>query len=334
MAVSTAVGKMAAMRELRKLRWSLRFAALGLSLAAWSAACAQRPDDGLTTARQRVAAGDWSGAREKFEAVLSTDPTNADAQAGEVEATERLALAARAAGRMDEALAALIEARNLVPHNAHLLFDLGMQEEEMRLFYDADQCLAEAEKLAPHDPDVLYAVARVKMDRGDLAGAQAHMESYLRLRPDDASAHFGLGKIYHIGLQFDQARGEFLRSVELQPVQTESYYELGDLALKQGDYAEASARFNKTLERDPNHGGALEGAGEVLFKQKKYDQAREILERAIVAAPDYAPGHYYLGLTLARLGRKEDSARELDRANQITEEEKRNSNSRIQKTEN
>lgn len=325
---------MAAMQELRERPRSLRFAAFGLSLAALSAAWAQRPDDGLTAARQMLSAGDWSGARERFEAVLSADSTNMAAQLGEVEATEKLALAARAAGRMDEALAALVEAVKLVPHSAHLLFDLGMQEEEMRLFYDADQCLAEAEKQAPDDPDVMYAVARVKIDRGDLAAAQAHMESYLKLRPDDASAHFGLGKIYHMGLQFDQARGEFLRSVELHPVQTESYYELGDLALKQGDFEEAIARFNKTLERDPNHGGALEGTGEALFKQKKYDQAREILERAIAAAPDYAPGHYYLGLALARLGRKEDSARELDRANQITEAEKKNSNRRIQKTEN
>jgi tetratricopeptide (TPR) repeat protein len=328
-AVAKAIDKMTAMRKL-----NLRLAAFGLLPVAWTFAQAQQAQDSLSAAQQMLSAGDWSGAREKFETVLSADPANAAAQAGEVEATERLALAARAAGKADEALAALIEGRKLVPHNTRLLFDLGMQEEEMRLFYDADQALTEAEKLAPADPNVLYAVARIKMDRGDLPAAQSHLEAYLKVHPDDASAHFGLGRIYQTALQFDQARSEFLRSVELQPVQTESYYALGDLALKQGDYDEAVVRFNKTLERDPNHGGALEGSGEALFKQKKYEEARETLERAVAAAPNYAPSHYYLGLTLARLGRKEESARELDRANQITEAEKKNANNRIQQTEN
>ena len=325
---------MTAMQGTNKCSKSSWVATLALLLLAWTAASAQGAEEQLSAAQQMLAAGDWVGARDRFETKLAADPANQAAQSGEVEATEKIALSARAAGRMDEALATLIEARKLVPHNAHLLFDLGMQEEEMRLFYDADQTLAEAENLAPNEPDVLYAVARVKMDRGDLAGAQSHMESYLKLRPSDASAHFGLGKVFQIGLEFDRARQEFLRSLELQPVQTESYYELGDLALKQGDYEEALTRFNKALERDPNHGGALEGAGEAYFKQKKYDQARESLERAVAASPNYAPSHYYLGLTLARLGRKEDSARELDRANQITEMEKKNSNSRIQQTEN
>jgi tetratricopeptide (TPR) repeat protein len=309
-------------------------AALGLLLVAFGFGRAQEAEDSLSVARRTLAAGDWSGARQRFEALLAANPADAAAQDGEVEATEKIALAARAAGRADEALAALMEARKRVPHNAHLLFDIGLQEEEMRLFYDADQILAEAEALAPTDPDIQYAVARVKMDRGDLAMAQSHMANYLTQRSNDASAHFGLGKIFKAGLQFDQAREEFLTSVELQPVQTESYYELGDLALKQGDFEKAISRFNKTLERNPNHGGALEGLGEAYFKQKKYDQAREILERAVAVAPNYGPTHYYLGLTMARLGRKDDSARELDRANQIVEAEKKNSNNRIQQTEN
>lgn len=277
--------------------------------------------------------GNMSAARAAFELVLSVNPADAQAQAGEVQASEQLALQARAKGSADEALTILVQARKLVPDNPRLLFDLGMLEEEMHLLFDSDQTLAAAEKLAPQAPGVLYAVARIKMERGDLTAAQSHMEAYLKQRPNDASAHYGLGRIYQLGLQFDAARSEFLRAVELQPVQTESYYELGDLALKQGDYDEALARFNKTLERDPNHGGALEGSGEACFKQKKYDQAKEMLERAVAAAPGYAPSHYYLGLTLARLGRKEDSARELDRANQITDAEKKNAGSRIQQPE-
>jgi tetratricopeptide (TPR) repeat protein len=277
-------------------------------------------------------AGKYREARDAFEAVLGSDPHNAPAQAGDVEASERLALQSRAAGRMDDALRTLLRAQDIVPRNARLLFDLGILEDQMGLFQDADKSLAAADQLNPGNADILYGVARVKMDLGQLAAAQEKMEAYLRLRPDDASARFGLGRIFQIGLQFDKARAEFLRSIALQPVQTESYFELGDLALKQGNFDEALAQFNKTLARDPRHGGALEGSGEAFFKEKKFEQAKDFLERAIGAAPDYPPSHYYLGLTYARLGRKDDSKRELTLASKLAGEQNHSSAGRLELT--
>src|SRR5882762_6537870 len=43
-------------------------------------------------------------ARDAFESILTADPANADAQHGEVAASERLALDARNAGHADDAL--------------------------------------------------------------------------------------------------------------------------------------------------------------------------------------------------------------------------------------
>ncbi|MGA7339969.1 MAG: tetratricopeptide repeat protein [Terracidiphilus sp.] len=301
-----------------------------LTLVIPSAGGAAQSPSGAADGDLLLQAGKYREARDAFEAVLGSDPHNAPAQAGDVEASERLALQARAAGRMDDALQALLRARDIIPHNARLLFDLGILEDQMGLFEDADKSLAAADALNPGDPETLYGVARVKMDLGQLAAAQEKMEAYLRLRPDDASAHFGLGRIFQIGLQFDKARAEFMRSIALKPVQTESYFELGDLALKQGNFEEALAQFNTTLARDPRHGGALEGSGEALFKEKKFEQARDILERAIAAAPDYPPSHYYLGLTYARLGRKDDSERELTLASKLADKQNHSSAGRIE----
>jgi tetratricopeptide (TPR) repeat protein len=268
-----------------------------------------------------LSAGKASEARAVFEALLSGNPADTQAQAGEVQASESIALQARAGGQMDEALRTLLHAKDIVPGNGRLLYDLGILEDEMRLFRDADESLAQAEKAMPTDPKLLYAIARVKMDLGQLAAAEEKMQVYLAVQPDDASAHFGLGRIYQIGLKFEKAKSEFARSIELKPVQTEAYYELGDIALKQGDLEQAMHQFNKTLARNPQHGGALEGAGEADFKLKKYDEAKEFLQRAVAAAPDYPPCHYYLGLTLARLGQKEESRKELETASKMSEQQ-------------
>jgi tetratricopeptide (TPR) repeat protein len=285
-------------------------------------------DEGFALLR----AGKALEARDVFETILSKDPGAAEARAGEVQASESIALQDRAAHHMDDALRTLLRAKDYAPDNGHLLYDLGILEDEMRLFRDADEALSQAENVIPADPNLLYAIARVKMDLGQLAPAEDRMHTYLKLRPDDASAHFGLGRIYRIGLQFDKAKSEFARSIELKPVQTEAYYELGDIALKQDDFGQALVQFNKTLARYPQHGGALEGAGEANFKLKRYEEAKQLLERAVSAAPDYPPCHYYLGLTLARLGEKDRSQEELTAASKMSEQQNAAGGLRIQKS--
>ena len=274
-----------------------------------------------TVGSELLQSGKAAEARDAFELVLNSSPADEDAQHGEVAASERLALDARQCGKMDDALKDLLRAQAFAPKDPRLLYDLGILEDEMRLYHDADQTLTMLEQLQPSNPQVMYAVARVKLDLGQLSTSEEKMQSYLKLEPRDASAHYGMGRIYQLSLQFDKARAEFQRSIELRPVQTEAYYELGDIALGQGEFDNAIAYFNKTLARDPSHGGALAGTGESYFKQKQYAKAEAFLERAVAAAPGYQAGHYYLGLTLARLGRKEDSQRELELATKLADEE-------------
>jgi tetratricopeptide (TPR) repeat protein len=295
-----------------------------------SAAVPPQTPQAATPGTTLLQSGKVSEARDAFESVLEADPSNKEAQDGEVACSEKLALQARKEGRMNDALTYLMRAQQFVPKNAHLLFDLGIQEDDMHLYQDADRSLAAAEQLSPDDPNVIYAVARVKMDLGQLSPAEERMQAYLKLRPSDASAHYGLARVYQLGSQFDKARAEFQRSIELQPVQTEAYYQLGDIALGQGNFAEALSDFNKTLARDPKHGGALTGTGQAYFKQKQYAPAEEFLQRAVVAAPDYQAAHYDLGLTLARLGRKEDAEREFALATKLADAATKATRSAIQ----
>ena len=272
-------------------------------------------------------AGKYGEARDLYEQALRADATDAVAQDGLALATERLALQARGAGKNDEALAELLRGEKIVPVNTRILFDLGVLEEEMHLYHDADATLERLEKIAPGQPNMLYAMARVKLDQGQFAAAEAHMQAYLKLRPADASAHYGLGNIYLQASEFEKARPEFEQSIALQPLQTEAYYGLGQVYLQQDLYAEAERNFAKTLERNPKHGGALVGLGTSYFKQNKFDVAAGWLRKAVEAAPEYQPGHYYLGLTLRRLGDAAESKKELEIATRLAEEDnKRNAN--------
>lgn len=273
--------------------------------------------------------GSLNESRDIFERILNANPNSAAAQEGEVQVSERLALNARGAGHSDESLVTLLRAQKFAPINVRLLFDLGVLEDEMQLYLDADKTLSHLESLKSGDPDILYAVARVKLDRGQLGVAEEKMKEYLKIRPDDASAHFGLGRIYRQGLQLENAQTEFERSIELQPRQTEAYFQLGDIGVEQKNYQEAITNFNKTLLGNPKHGGALAGTGIAYYRQKQFDKAAQFLEEAIHAAPEYQPGHYYLGLTFARLGKAEESRRELAIATSLAEKDNKREANRL-----
>jgi len=253
-------------------------------------------------------------AMDRFETVLSTDLRNKEARQGELAAATELAMSARRQERPDAALKVLEHARTKLPDDPKLLLDLGVQALEMGMLPEAAEALEAARKLDPGNPDIAYALARVEMAKLHLPAAEANLRAYLAKRPEDASAHFGLGKVLQAQQRSAEAKAEFERSIQLQPVQTESYYELGQLELEVQHDAQAAPFFEKVLARDANHGGALTGMGIIAFRSKNYAQAEQYLARAEKAAPDYQPAHYYRGLTVARLGQKDESQRELQTA--------------------
>ncbi len=256
-------------------------------------------------------------AMDRFETVLAIDLRSSEARRGEVHAVTELAEAVRQQGHPELALKALEHARTQLPDDAQLLLELGIQQTELGATDQAIDTLQAARKLRPDDPTILYALAHAQFDAQRMQDAESSFRAYLKLRPRDASAHFGLGRILEVTQRPDDARAEFQRSIDLQPVQTESFYELGDMELKAGHDAAAEALLGKTLSRDQHHGGALTDMGEICFRRKDYDAAENWLEQAVTAAPEYAQAHYYLGLVLAKLGRKDESDRELRTATEL-----------------
>ncbi len=250
-------------------------------------------------------------AMDRFETVLDIDLRDKEARQGELAAATELAASARREGRPDAALKVLEHAHTKLPDDPKLLLDLGMQAMQMGMLPEAADALEAARRLDADDPETLYALARIEMAEMHLQAAEADLRGYLSRRPEDASAHFGLGRVLEAEQRSADAKAEFERSIQLQPVQTESYYELGQLELEVQHDAQAAPLFEKVLARDANHGGALTGMGIIAFRSKNYAQAEQYLAQAEKAAPNYQPAHYYRGLTLARLGQKDESQREL-----------------------
>lgn len=278
------------------------------------AAIESSPDVGMAhenLAQLLESLGRSDDALHEYELALAADPKSDVAKRGLGAVAEKDALAACAKGDRAEALGILLEARKAAPLDPRILVDLGLLELEMGLNQDAVHTLQEGHSSAPNDSQMLYGLARAELVLQDMPSAERHMREYLAQRPQDPTAHYGLGKILRMLERSHEAESEFQLSISFQPRQTASYYELGDLALNSGDLDTASQQFKEVLARDPNHGGALTGMGIIDYRQKRYDAANDFLKRAIAQSPDYQPAHYYYALDLKRLGRTEESDREM-----------------------
>jgi tetratricopeptide (TPR) repeat protein len=118
-----------------------------------------------------------------------------------------------------------------------------------------------------------------------------------------------------------EARQQFEQSIRLAPEQSESYYRLGLIELNERDLDEAGTNFRQVLTHDSKHAGALSALGRVAFEQKRYSDAIDLLQRAIASDESLREAHYYLGLTLVRVGRKEEADSQLRIATRLEHDE-------------
>lgn len=221
----------------------------------------------------------------------------------------------------EKALSFLLRARKIAPGDPDVQFEFGMAALRMNLLPDAVTAFEETLKLRPHDPKALYGLGRAFMQQAKYDDARQQFVRYVALRPNDASGHYALGYSCAMLERSAEASSEFEKSIALAPVQTESYFQLGLLDLKAHDLDSAAKNFNRVLGRNPNHAGALAGMGRVAFERKKYDESADFLHRSIASDASSYESHYYLGLTYARLGHKQESDEQFQIATRLEHEQ-------------
>ena len=257
----------------------------------------------------------------QFREALRLDPKRADALSALLNVLRAQARTAVKAGNLEKGLSLLIEARKDSPQDGDVQFEFGMIALQMSLLPDAIQAFQDELAVRKDDPAALYALGRAQMGMTNYTEARTSFERFLKLSPEDASGHYALGVVLQSLQQNAEARLHFEKSVALQPVQTEAYFQLGLMDLDEKQLDSAMTQFNRVLQRDAKHAGALYGTGRVAFEKKEYQNAANFFARAIASDGSLRQAHYYLGLSYARLRRKDDSDRELETASQLEHEE-------------
>jgi tetratricopeptide (TPR) repeat protein len=264
--------------------------------------------------------GEPEQATPQLEEGLRLAPERTDAATALTGILRGQARAIVASGDLEKGLSLLLRARKLQPSDPDVLFDFGMVALRMSLLPDALDAFQQTLRLRGNDAAAIYGLGRTYIELAKFQEAREQFARYIELQPDDATGHYALG-LSCADLQLaPEARAEFEKSIALQPAQTESYFRLGLINLDAKEYDSAESNFQHVLARDPKHAGALAALGRANMEQKKYDQAADLLERAISSDDSLREAHYYLGMTYARMGRKEDSDQQFQIATRLEKE--------------
>lgn len=207
----------------------------------------------------------------------------------------------------------------------------------------------------PDDPDVLYLSTRMFSDlatvtsqrllrvapgsyqarqidaevleiQGNNADALAEYRSILAVAPNVPGIHYHIGRLLlageHDSAALEKARQEFEAELAINP-DAGSEYELGEMAREVRKWNEAVEHFGRAVKIDPQFSAALIGLGKSLVSAGRASEAVAPLEQAVKLNPADAVAHYQLSFAYLRVGREEDSKKELALYRQIHDQQHR-----------
>ncbi len=205
-----------------------------------------------------------------------------------------LALAYRAAGRRDDAQAAL---------QKHATFGARWPAVEDPLV---------GAVLALRDDAAALLQRGVKhADAGKLDAAIEAHEAALAADPSLAQAHANLISLYGRVRNWEKAEAHYRAVVKLAVNVADAHYDYGVLLGLQERWDEAAGAYREALALNPLHARARNNLGQIHERRQQIDAAAAEYARAVESQPTLRIARFNLGRMLIALGRPDEAIREL-----------------------
>ncbi len=244
-----------------------------------------------------------------------------------------LAQAYKRSKKYDEAIAGYKRLMQMDPRDSKPPFNLGDIYLELK---DVDKAIPYLQKSIQIDPEHSSLshnlLGAAYLEKKKLDQAEQEINKALELRPRIPDAYYNLALIHEERREFDKAIEKYKKELELHPAAFPAHFNLALLYSKMGmkeeqvPHLEEAIKYNKDLSKA------------YLFLAKAYLDLNKNLQEAINFAKEglklepeseYSPlGHYILADIYNRLGRFNESNKELQKA-QLLEQKIKKDNQKI-----
>jgi len=197
---------------------------------------------------------------------------------------------------------------------------------------EIDNAIAEYESAIQADRTAIrpgYSLAKLYVSKGFIEQAIEQYKILSRLDPKNARLHTVLGALYlHQGLMFSKA-GDYERAVvsykELLKIFRSDlgYYYLGVAYERSGKIYYAARQFNRAIKLNPNYAEAYNYLGYMYIDRgKKLAKSIKLIKKALEIDPENGYFVDSLGLGYYKKEMFEEAMFQLERAVELTKEEK------------
>ena len=194
------------------------------------------------------------------------------------------------------------------PHNPEVLYVTIHYFSELANRAEQDLVTSAPGSYQVHKLDAEGLESQEKWDE-----AAAEYRKILEADPKLPDIHYRLGRIL-LSKQppaVEEAKKEFETELQIDPANASAEFMLGDIARQAQQWDQAIQHFSRAEKLDPGFQEAYLGLGMALNAAGKYSEAVGPLETYVKMQPADPAGHYQLSIAYAKLGRKEDAAREM-----------------------
>lgn len=167
----------------------------------------------------------------------------------------------------------------------YVLARLGRGLAEVGQMGEAQRVAMQGLALAPDDPDLLGLRASLYAESGEVAAAERTFSRALELAPDNGGLHAGRGTLLLSTGRADPAAESFRRALELDDTLAEAHNGLGVIAAREGDLAAAVEHWQAAVEHAPDQPFVLYNLGVTLDRLGRREEAVEALARYLELVP-------------------------------------------------
>jgi Flp pilus assembly protein TadD len=185
-----------------------------LSLLAM-ASCGETADNLLQRGKDRLEAGDYAEAVQRFEKALELEPDN-------VETLNKLGLAQYKLVQLEQAIETYTKALAIEPDNVDVMSNLGAAYYRFGQLDNAIEIYNRAMAIAPDDAGIRSNLAAAYFQKYEPDGPTDYLDMALEqynkaveLQPDLAEAYYGRGVVYLVLKRVDEAIAAFEKFQEL-----------------------------------------------------------------------------------------------------------------------
>ena len=222
---------------------------------------------------------------------------------------------------VEEAARTFRRTLDLAPRHTLARYNLALVLQRTDRLNDALDELARGLAIEPRS-ELYYTQGVVLWHQGQLDRAAAALRAAVAAEPASAEAYHALGAVLTAKQDWAGAAAALRRAIALKPEATAPRYALAQVLQRQGHEADARRQRDdadrlRERARVEQEAGTLTAAGTQRLDAGDLPSALACFRRAVALLDTYAPAHYQMGRTLARLGDRDGARAAFARAQQL-----------------